>query len=306
MVNRFNAGLRPSDGFLLTSRPREFRDAVESWDVLTAAAVVALDELTVEDLDRYLPLTTRTGRGASTKWLPVLARVGAGGPLSDVLSTPLMVALARTIFSDTDAYPAELLRGDESRAAIEHRLLSGFVPAAYADRADGVGGVEARLRFLARHLCRLGTHDLAWWQLVQAVPRAVVGSVAGLVLTTAVLLAGGVVGWVGQWPDDGGRRAWLISILIASVVCGVVGGVVVGHGRGILPSPARMQLRVHGRQAIIAGEFVGVVRSWRTTAWFGVWTVRGVGVCVFAVYLFGRWASLPACSPVSVRGSSSR
>lgn len=291
VITRVNAGLRPSDGFLLTSRPREFRDAVESTDVLTAAAVVRLDKLTVDDLNRYLPLTTRKGRGAKTKWHPVLARVGARGALFDVLSTPLMVAMARTMFSDTDADPAELLRGPDSWAAIEHRLLSGFVRAAYADHTDGVDRTEERLRFLARHLRSLGTQDIAWWRLIQAVPKAVVGVTAGLVLTTAVLLVGGFIGWVGQWPDGGAERAWMISMLVAGVICGCVGGAVIGQGRGILPAPARMRLRVRGRLAVIAEELAHGMRSWRTMAWFGVWTASGVGVSAFA-FLFGRDADV--------------
>ncbi|MET8853409.1 hypothetical protein [Amycolatopsis sp. NPDC004625] len=96
-VTRINAGVRPGDKYLLTSRPREFRDAVEASDVLTAAATVRLEALTIDDLDRYLPLTTRKGRGAGTKWHPVLEhtrRSAVDSALFEVLSTPLMVALA--------------------------------------------------------------------------------------------------------------------------------------------------------------------------------------------------------------------
>ncbi|MET1074061.1 MAG: NACHT domain-containing protein, partial [Umezawaea sp.] len=294
VITRINAGMRPGDQFLLTNRPREFREAVEASDVLTAAAVVRLGGLTMDDLDRYLPLTARKVRGSRTKWHPVLERVrrsGTDSPLFAVLSTPLMVALARAVFSDTDADPAELLalEGKDlrtTREVIEDRLLTGFVPAVYSDLPTGVG-VERRdrhLRFLARHVRRLGTHDLAWWRLVLAVPRAVVGIASGLVITSATWVGAGFAGWAGHWPDGAGQRAWGVATLVAGVVCGVVGGAIVGQGHGIRPAPARLRLRIRGRLRQIAGLLASRLWSWRSAAWLAVWTGGGV--------LFGLAASI--------------
>ena len=61
--------------------------------------------------------------------------------------------------------------------------------------AEGPGGhrrpwtgrrAERWLRFLAGHLDRLGTRDLAWWRLHEAVPRAWFGPVFGLIGGLAV------------------------------------------------------------------------------------------------------------------------
>ncbi|PRY41538.1 NACHT domain-containing protein [Umezawaea tangerina] len=294
VITRINAGMRPGDQFLLTSRPREFREAVEASDVLTAAAVVRLGGLTMDDLDRYLPLTARKVRGPLTKWHPVLERVrsaGTGSPLFEVLSTPLMVALARAVFSDTDADPAELLAlagGDVrgTREVIEDRLLTGFVPAVYSDLPTGAGAerTERHLRFLARHVRRLGTHDLAWWRLVLEVPRVVVGIAAALVITSATWVGAGFAGWAGHWPDSAGQRAWGIATLVAGVLCGLVGGAIVGQGHGIRPSPARLRLRIHGRLRQIVGLLADRLWSWRSAAWFAVWTGGGL--------LFGLAASI--------------
>ncbi|WP_189227782.1 NACHT domain-containing protein [Saccharothrix coeruleofusca] len=294
VITRINAEVRPGEQFLLTSRPREFREAVAASDVLTAAAVVRLEALTVDDLDRYLPLTTRKLSGSRTKWHPVLEhlrRSGTGSALAEVLSTPLMVAMARTMFSDTDADPAQLLALDgrdsrTTREVIEDRLLAGFLPAVYSGRASGAGTsrVAGHLRFLAHHLHRSGTHDIAWWRFVLAVPRVVVGVTAGLVITAATWLGTGFAVWAGRWPDPAGQRAWVIATLVAGVVCGAVGGAIVGQGRGIRPSPARLRLRLRGRLRHIAGQLARGLRSKHTAAWLAVWTSGGV--------LFGLTASV--------------
>lgn len=291
VVTRINAGMRPGDEYLLTSRPREFREAVEATDVLTAAAVVRLETLTLDDLDRYLPLTTRKGRGPGTKWHPVLEhtrRSGVDSALFEVLSTPLMVALARAVFSDTDADPAALLTVDSpdsrtTREVLEDLLLAGFVPAVYSGDARA-GRVERRLQFLAWQIRRRGTYDIAWWQFVLAVPRVVVGAVAGAVITAAAWLAAGYPGWAGSWPDPVPQRAWVLATLVAGLVTGVAGGTIVGQARGIRPAPARIRLQMLGRLGQIAGQLAVSLRGWRTIAWLLVWTGGGV--------LFGTAASV--------------
>ncbi|MEV7027225.1 hypothetical protein [Kitasatospora sp. NPDC093558] len=105
---------------VVTSRPDEYAAAVASTDVLTAAAGIELDDLSLADLTDYLPRTTRkmtanSGHTAAA-WDALLAclrdqpGIPASRNLAAVLSTPLMVALARTIYSDTPEHdPAALL-----------------------------------------------------------------------------------------------------------------------------------------------------------------------------------------------------
>ncbi|MBO0747401.1 MAG: helix-turn-helix domain-containing protein, partial [Acidimicrobiaceae bacterium] len=159
---------------LVTSRVDEYRAAVESTDVLTSAGAVVLADLAATDLADYLPRTTRRRGSAGPVWEPILTEVHErpAGHLAAVLTTPLMVSLARTIYSDTpDHDPAELLDTDRfgTRATIERHLLGSFVPTVYRHESGGrdyePDHVEHWLGFLAHHLDRLGTHDLAWWQL---------------------------------------------------------------------------------------------------------------------------------------------
>ncbi|MET8743902.1 helix-turn-helix domain-containing protein [Streptomyces sp. NPDC004728] len=177
---------------VLTSRRGEFAEAVqEAGAPLVWAAGLELTDLTLEDLSDYLPRTARpvlrSDGGATPVWTPVLDRLrargsGAAGPLARVLSTPLMVILARTMYSEApDRNPAELL--DEGlfpdENSLEEHLLAGFVPTVYRRRVaerSATGHRERQrdperaerwLGFLAHHLARLDgdQQDLAWWRI---------------------------------------------------------------------------------------------------------------------------------------------
>ena len=81
-----------------------------------------------------------------------------------------MVGLARAIYSDNaGGDPSELLDADRfgSQYALEDHLLGSFIPTVYRDRHPRWDPERVRnwLGYLAGHLDRLGTHDLAWWQL---------------------------------------------------------------------------------------------------------------------------------------------
>ncbi|WP_431677188.1 helix-turn-helix domain-containing protein [Kitasatospora sp. KL5] len=204
---------------VLTSRRGEFAEAVRAAGTpLVWAAGIELADLTLDDLADYLPRTARPaaqadgGGPAGAVWEDVLAELRAGESpasrhLAEVLSTPLMVILARTMYSDArDRSPAELLDGARFPTAhsLEDHLLAGFVPTVYRRRAaeqsaDGrPGGPQNRdpdsarrwLGFLAHHLVRLDRdqQDLAWWQISAALRRPT--RTAAVVLATALCVAG--------------------------------------------------------------------------------------------------------------------
>lgn len=183
-LHALNATAMP---LVLTSRVDEYAAVVTTTDVLSAAAVIELDELTLADLAGYLPRTTRPtlvdGQPTST-WDPVLTHLRdqpadpASRTLQQVLTTPLIVSLARTIYSDTPGHdPTELLTTAASGAAqdVEDHLLGEYTRAAYQDPPDEYPDGHPRrwdpaqarrwLGYLARDLDRRGTHDLTLWQL---------------------------------------------------------------------------------------------------------------------------------------------
>ncbi|HEX6361083.1 helix-turn-helix domain-containing protein [Actinophytocola sp.] len=304
---------------LVTSRVDEYRAAVESTDVLTSAGAVVLTDLVATDLADYLPRTTRRRGSAGTVWEPVLARVRdhPDGDLAAVLTTPLMVSLARTIYSDTpDHDPAELLDtgrfGD--REAIERHLLGGFVPAVYrhppGGRAHDEDRVEHWLGFLAHHLDRLGTHDLAWWQLGNRMPAWLRMVVSGLVLGVAAGLPAalviGLIHTVGVGTSGSGLANGLSAAVAAGPLEALALSMTVGlaHGASLAfsgavfePSRVRIRLRAarRGRSTVLRRLVTGLAIGVGLGAGLGIarelgatfWIVGRIGDTTETVVLFG-------------------
>jgi transcriptional regulator with XRE-family HTH domain len=253
---------------LLTSRPAEYA-AVAGTDALTAAAAVQLTDLIVADLADYLPRTTRKNAG-ETVWDPVLTELRdhperpASVNLRAVLTTPLMVGLARAIYSDpAGGDPSVLLDTDRfaSQYELEGHLLASFIPTVYRDRdarwdADRAGGW---LSHLARHLDRLGTHDLAWWQLGSGMRRGSRMLVVGLVTGLAVgLCTASVIGPVNALAGASGLIG-LVALLGNWLGFGLALGL--AHGAGVTLGggafePSRVRLRARGGARQLRDRFV--------------------------------------------------
>ncbi|WP_075737046.1 NACHT domain-containing protein [Streptomyces acidiscabies] len=206
-LRRFNAELDARLPVLLTCRSAAWAGAVSGGDVLTAAEVVQLQPLDFTAARDYLESTARADGDGATAWTPVLRALSA--PLASILGSPLMVALARTVYGDTSRDPAELLDTTRFPSAehIEEHLLDAFVPAVFG--AVGTWHPDTAHRWLSR-LARdvprpntgsTGTWHLRWWELEAMMPRTlrVLGpAVLALVATASVLVplakyGGGVV-----------------------------------------------------------------------------------------------------------------
>ncbi|WP_407835243.1 helix-turn-helix domain-containing protein [Streptomyces sp. DSM 116496] len=269
-----------SSPLLLTSRREEFAEAVDTAGTpLIWATVIELADLTVDDVAAYLPRTARRnggqgggcGRGV---WDAVTERLrerseegdgnggGGGGtadPLTGALRTPLMTALARTLYSErTGADPAELLDAktfpDES--SIEEHLLAGFVPAVYRRRAPGAehardwdpDRAEQWLGYLAHHLAHPDRErqDLAWWEIGDFLPRRQRVLSVALTATLCAALSTWVMGLL-----IGGVPAWrtLVEGVLMGPAAGLafaaVYGVMIARGDGTF-EPTRVRLRLPG------------------------------------------------------------
>jgi transcriptional regulator with XRE-family HTH domain len=265
---------------VLTSRHAEFTGAVRTAHApLAAAVVLELRDLDLDDLRGYLPRTDPAfpgpadtdGQGAT--WEAVLdpartAESAGRANLAAALRTPLMIALARTMYSDhPERRPGELL--DTARfpdpAAIEEHLLAGFVPAAYrprpterldtAHRRPGSWDAERAERWLghlADHLTRLGREqqDLTWWEIGTSTGR----TPRALIIAFLAGLAFGVTTAVGNVPVDlvatsHGLRFAVVRGLVVGLLHGSVAGALFGlvywHAcarAGLRPSPVRLRL----------------------------------------------------------------
>jgi transcriptional regulator with XRE-family HTH domain len=265
---------------VLTSRHGEFAEAVWATHApLASAVVIELCDLTLDDLRDYLPRTAPALPSPAgldepgATWDTVLDKAQAtqsagGAHLVAALSTPLMIALARTMYSDTpDRDPGELL--DTTRFpdahAIEEHLLAGFVPTVYRRRAPerlDNGSPHRRewdpehaqrwLGYLAHHLLRLDRErqDLAWWELGTSMRRSsrtlIIGFLGGL--------AFGVTTAIGNLPVDlvatsHGLEFALVRGLVVGLLHGLAAGLLFGlvywyasEREAFKPSPVRIKL----------------------------------------------------------------
>ncbi|GAA2805847.1 NACHT domain-containing protein [Saccharopolyspora taberi] len=198
---------------VVTSRPDEYREAAHAVKAVGRAAAIELQAVAREEAHRFLRLSASKSR--SREWDAVFDRLNtqpdqtASQNLTRVLTTPLMVMLARTVYNDTpDHDPHDLL--DIQRfpiaTAVEDHLLDAYLDTVYA-RSDA-GQRSARdpnwdpdrarhwLGYLATHLTQRDTHDLTWWYLPATLHRRtrilVTAAVSGLAAGLCIGLAAGL------------------------------------------------------------------------------------------------------------------
>ncbi|MFF8449138.1 helix-turn-helix domain-containing protein [Streptomyces leeuwenhoekii] len=263
-LEALNAATLP---LLLTSRPAEYATAVAETDVLTSAAPIELTDLTLDDLDHYLPRTTRKtdpADPAAGAWDSVLRKLREpspdrpAAPLATVLSTPLMVSLARTVYSDTpDHDPASLLDTGLFPGAeeLEAHLLDNFLPTVYRLRRPGARDWDpdrARrwLGYLAHHLTELKTPDLAWWRLGNGLRASTRTVVTALVTGLAIGLLDAAVASAIAAATDGTLAGALLDGTVVGLLAGGLFGLVhwltyTVTGKDI--RPAAVRLRIRGR-----------------------------------------------------------
>jgi GTPase SAR1 family protein len=192
-LNRLAAGVPTSetDPLILTCRTAEYTrllksvspggqngEAVLARESLGRAAVVELSPLKVSEIVKYL--TQTTPHCTVDKWVPVTERLSQEprGPLAEALSTPLMAAMARIAFSETDQNPVELLSERLTDCqSIQRFLLDQFIPSVYLDLPSAVLNMHwpadkaiRYYRYIANYLLRQRRSDLSWWELWRLIP----------------------------------------------------------------------------------------------------------------------------------------
>jgi len=246
---------------VVTCRGTEYQSAVvSSGRCLSRAAVVEIEPVAVGDTIAFL---SQAGPADDRRWQPVFdhLRQHPDGPLAQTLSTPLMVHLARTACTRPGTVPADLCDPNRfsDRAAIEEYLLDAYLPSVYAVHPTPQISLERLfckpsypyppvdaqrwLAFLATHLHRLDTRDLAWWAVDRAMPRLVYGLVVAVQSGIGVSLVFGAV----AGPATG---------LIAGSSVGLFGGLVIGL-RARATEMTQTTVRTPGRLKKFMGYFVG-------------------------------------------------
>ncbi|WP_433125363.1 NACHT domain-containing protein [Micromonospora sp. CA-240977] len=274
VLRRLRAELAAGRSLVLVSQEKAFREAVEKSGVtLPRAAEIIVQPLRSEEAVHYLPAGQHRGE---ERWHDVIVHIQEKprGGLAVLLSSPLMIYLARTAFDDPRTDPGLLLAGTvpQARAA----LMDAFLPAVYRDRRNpALRRYPAEqairwLRFLARRMLTQNRTTLHWWQLPD-LSRAAILPLRVVVFLTALQFVGMRYGpWIG--------------LAAAVVVSQVVGSLVVN------PRPTRLVL--HRRlvaYGVVAGGAIGalvgvfVVPEGRLV----VTVLASTGMCLAAALLVG-------------------
>lgn len=226
---------------VLTSRTDEYEAAVnKSGRTLAHAESIEIQPGNASEAMNFV----RQGIPEPGRWQPVADYLekNPDSPLTCVLSSPLMVDLARTVYGRVGENPEDLLQFPD-QPAIEHHLIGEFLTTAYDQpfvrrqprspaRYDA-GRAGTWLRFLADCTRRRGQPDIAWWHLEHAVPRAALGTLIGVVLA---LVTGSAEGYI-YGPFCG--LTWAVTFGLATSAAAVYGST---------RSPSRITVRFRGNE----------------------------------------------------------
>ncbi len=165
------------DKLVVMSRPEQYQAIVAAGNSeLRDATVLAIDDLNFDDVAKYL----RSG-SYQDHWTPIIGQADtedaqAKQRLRDVLTTPLMAMLAKSVYSRSEQDPSELLNFSTTREIANH-LLDRFVDTRFdvdhpplrstemPYRDWGRGNAKVWLGLLAASLVSHRSEDFAWWKL---------------------------------------------------------------------------------------------------------------------------------------------
>ncbi|MGW7002656.1 NACHT domain-containing protein [Streptomyces sp. NPDC054933] len=286
-LGQLSAVARRGQPLVVTCKSQQYRELMAEPDCepLEDTPVVELAPVTLADLRSYLPKATAP---PADRWERLFEHVQSepAGVLAEVLSTPLMVWLARTVYRRGSTDPGVLVAMSADREQVTLHLLDGLIPAAYAERSrlsahPGRSGAALEptrraLTGLARYLEAHSGPGFAWWRLYEQVP-------AVRIRMSAALATGCVLGpAVGIAVDAKyGPRAGFVVGLADAVVAGVLCAVTVMIPKAVPRrlnfrfSLSRLRFKLLG--GLAAGLAVGLAFGYACARGGGVWA----GVVVF-------------------------
>lgn len=302
ILTALNAGMTAADQLVLTCRTSEYQNAIADpgGDVITSAAVIEPEPVQAAEAAEYIGHCLQPRQAARWRHLLTTLKTESGAPISRTLATPLMVWLLRTAYIDTRTDPADLLSIARfpTDASIREHLLDHLVSALVAadishSQASFVYSfrphhawrpeeAKAWLVFIAHHLNAIGTRDLAWWDLHQAVQvsriRVVVGLVFGL---------------------GAGLIFWLAGGLLNALVFGLLFGTAVGLILRPSKIPGYVNLRLKGRYKHLAEKLApkigaGFAIGAGAGLMFGFGVGRPLGLVSGIIFIIGVGAGLIA------------
>lgn len=208
-VAAINRAMSEGLSVVVTCRTAEYQSAVAAGEVLKGTAVIEPGPVHPRDAIDFLRSGKRGTR--SQRWQPVFDQIRQRDtPLAAALATPLMVSLARLVYASENTNPGELAdaRRFPDRESVQDHLLDTLIPALvtptdHAHRALDPDQARKWLSFLACHMNRLGTYDLAWWHLQRAVPVLARPRLRAVLVGVLVTLIGGITYGITTGLNDG-------------------------------------------------------------------------------------------------------
>jgi len=269
-IARLDEGLSYGERFVATCRTDDFKEAtISHWGEavnLRGAAVIELLPLRFDAAFEYLMDSAPTVQ-SRTRWTAVEEKIRTHPALRQVLESPLMVTLARSIYN-TARNPSHIgnIPDPEGLTTSRHPrqdLLRGFIPAVYQSGPSSrwsIGDSERWLKFLAGHLeARIEMPDFILWDLAKSIPHflaAAVGRISkGVVLgrftCVAFSLAAAVVTGLGVASRSGPTHGCLAALAAGLAVC------LPGAVTGLLPGGLALWTPI----GLAAGLYGGLIGS---------------------------------------------
>ncbi|RLU90512.1 hypothetical protein CTZ27_21570 [Streptomyces griseocarneus] len=221
-----NDVFNPDAPLVLTCRTAAYAEAVAATGVLAGAAVVEPGPVRLADAFALLRLATPPGSKQQgwDRLAEHVSRYPESGA-ARALTSPLMVALARSVYADAAGDPAELT--DRARfptsESVEQHLLDALVPSLYARvrRQDPRRRWDPErayryLAYLAAGMERQGTYDLAWWQMYRW--TWVLSRGWGRAALGGSVAAGLMMAWDGLFRAVAGGPYWPLTFAYAFLI----------------------------------------------------------------------------------------
>ena len=273
-IARLDEGLSYGEQFVVTCRTREFEQATISHlgkaVNLRGAATIELLPLNIDTAFEYLLDSAPALQSA--RWTAVKENIRTQPSLEEILESPLMVSLARSIYNARrNQGHADDMPNPEHLAISRHPqrdLLRGFIPAVYQSGMTSRWNIvdsERWLKFLAGHLeTRIGMPDLFLWDLAKSIPHFLAAAIArtskgvalGRFTCVAFGLAAAVLTGLGVAARSDPTQGCLAALAAGLAVC------LPGAVTGLLPGglalwvPIGLAIGLYG--ALIGGDVGGI------------------------------------------------